>query len=381
MAATVSPPNKSTLAIEKFDPIIPKNTSELLVLAQVFYAAGLHSRGITRPEGVAAVIAYGLELGIRPATALNSIYVQNGTARIWGTLPLGLVLASGLMEGTPKEWFSGEGDERTAHCVIKRRGDEQGAVEFTYSLGQAKHAGLLGKAESKGKKMPWDNDSDLMLKYRARGRGLNDKFADVLNGLTIAELERDDEPETTGTSHAGGDAAKQSGGASGSGSSSVVVTGVRTDAPGSSPAPQGGKLGSSGEPVTGTTPALSDKLTDSQLHDIRRLMPDWCRRNFVDPDTNKDAALAAWQAFLKVSYGVVKAAELTVAQATDLLSILLPISNAADPAAKVFDSAAKVEAAGNAGESVAPAVEQSAPDAATVTTSTPDPTPAGGTTA
>jgi hypothetical protein len=63
---------------------------------------------------------------------------------------------------------------------VKRKGDAEELVS-TFGLDDAKRAGLLGKQG------PWQTSTKRMLKLRARGFALRDKFADVLAGLVSVE--------------------------------------------------------------------------------------------------------------------------------------------------------------------------------------------------
>jgi hypothetical protein len=138
---------------------------------------------LEEPEKAMVAILHGLEVGLTPMNALQSIAVINSRATLWGDGALGLVQASGKMS-SHKEWLEGEGDKRKAICVVVRRGDpEPKTGEF--SVADAKKAGLWGKSG------PWTQYSDRMLKMRARAFALRDGFSDVLRGLGIAEEVQD----------------------------------------------------------------------------------------------------------------------------------------------------------------------------------------------
>ncbi|MDE2468983.1 MAG: hypothetical protein KGL35_09645, partial [Bradyrhizobium sp.] len=88
-----------------------------------------------------------------------------------------------------KEWIDGTGDQRTAHCIMRRKGYPDD-FHKTFSVADAKKAELFGKAG------PWQTYPDRMLQWRATGFTARAAFADKLSGLILAE-EAMDYPETS----------------------------------------------------------------------------------------------------------------------------------------------------------------------------------------
>lgn len=260
--------------------IVPQNVSELLALADLFFKAGMVPKNCNRPEAVAAVIAFGLEIGIKPAAAVCNIMVQNGRGTVWGDIPLALVRASGLLEHID-ERHEGSGENRKAICTVKRRG-ESGFREGRYSVADARKAELFMKG---GKAGPWDKDTDHMLKLRARGRLLRDVFTDVLNGLAIGE----DADES---------------------SESQKVTVTRTDV--AQPAA-----------VDTAVAAIDGELMIDEytLSAIKSYQDAWFKSQGIDQQNDPDAAVAAWVELIK-TYGKTSAKQLTQEQGRDLLGIL-----------------------------------------------------------
>lgn len=163
--------------------IVPQDFEGAWRIASAVCKAKMAPRGLEEPEKAMVAILHGLEVGLTPMNALQSIAVINSRATLWGDGALGLVQASGKM-ASHKEWFEGEGDKRKAICVVVRKGDpEPKTGEF--SVADAKTAGLWKKAG------PWTQYSDRMLKMRARAFALRDGFSDVLRGLGIAEEVQD----------------------------------------------------------------------------------------------------------------------------------------------------------------------------------------------
>ncbi|PYE89641.1 hypothetical protein C7477_103149 [Phyllobacterium leguminum] len=131
-------------------------------------------------------IMQGMEVGLTPMAALQSIAVVNGRPTIWGDGAIGLVRGSGKLEWI-KERIEGDGENMVAVCEVKRRA-EPAQEPARFSVNDAKKAGLWGKQG------PWQQYPKRMLAMRARAFALRDGFADVLRGLGIAEEVQDIQP-------------------------------------------------------------------------------------------------------------------------------------------------------------------------------------------
>jgi hypothetical protein len=151
--------------------------------ASAVVQSGMAPKGYDAPEKVLIAIQWGAEIGLRPMQALSSIAVIQGRPTVWGDAIPALVRQSGQCEYI-KEWFEGEGDNETAHCEVKRR-DESEPCRRSFSVRDAKAAGLLGKAG------PWQQYRRRMMGLRARSWACRDTFADVLRGLQIREEVQD----------------------------------------------------------------------------------------------------------------------------------------------------------------------------------------------
>ncbi len=162
---------------------VPQNYEEAWRLANTICKADMAPNGLKSPEKVMVAIMHGQEVGFTPMAALQSIAVINGRPTIWGDGALGLVQGSGKMEWI-REAIEGEGDARTATCIVKRFNDKEPKTG-TFSVADAKAAGLWKKAG------PWTQYPDRMLKMRARSWALRDGFSDVLKGLGVTEEVQD----------------------------------------------------------------------------------------------------------------------------------------------------------------------------------------------
>jgi hypothetical protein len=159
--------------------IVPQDFDSAWRIARVITAAGMAPQGFDTAEKAMVAIMHGLELGLTPMNAMQSVAVINNKPTIYGDAAIGLVRASGLLEWI-KETVEGEGDAMTARCVVKRKGEAEPIVG-EFSVADAKIAKLWGKAG------PWTNYWKRMLKVRARAFALRDGFADVLKGMHIKE--------------------------------------------------------------------------------------------------------------------------------------------------------------------------------------------------
>jgi hypothetical protein len=137
------------------------------------------------------VIMAGLELGMAPMQALQSICLINGKTGLYGDGMLAVVRKSGQLEDI-KELISISGEGTTevmvATCRVKRNGKW---VKRTFSKHDAQVAGLWGKRGRDGQPTPWITYPRRMLQMRARAFALRDGFADVLRGMASAEEQAD----------------------------------------------------------------------------------------------------------------------------------------------------------------------------------------------
>lgn len=163
-----------------------RDIDEMWRFANMVSESGLAPKSLSNPKQIIVALQHGMEVGLKPLQALNSIAVINGKPSIYGDAGTALVMASGLLERKDEE-VRGEGDKRTATCVLWRKGIEQPFVG-SFSVAQAKQAKLWGKAG------PWQQYPERMLMWRARTYAYRDGFADCLCGLTFYEESRDIEP-------------------------------------------------------------------------------------------------------------------------------------------------------------------------------------------
>lgn len=172
--------------------IVPTNIEQTYRLAVAICRGGMAPKSYeNNPDRVMVAIMHGMEVGLSPMAAVQSIAVINGFPTIWGDGALGLVRASGLLEDIV-EVIQQEGDELVAVCTVQRKGQKT-PVSNRFTWSEAKRAGLSGKVG------PWQQYPRRMMQMRARSWALRDAFPDVLRGLHMAEevIDMDDAPLPT----------------------------------------------------------------------------------------------------------------------------------------------------------------------------------------
>jgi hypothetical protein len=133
-----------------------------------------------KPEQILCAIQYGIEIGLSPMQALQSIAVINGKPSIYGDGLMALCQSFSECEDIKEEF---DHKTMTATCVVKRKG--RSPVVHQWDIAKASKANLWDKAG------PWKQYPERMLQMRARGFALRDAFADRLKGIITAEEARD----------------------------------------------------------------------------------------------------------------------------------------------------------------------------------------------
>ena len=175
----------------------PKDLDQAYRLAQAVNRAGMAPYGMETAEKVMIALMTGLEVGMPPMMAVQSIAIINKRPCIWGDGLIGIVRSSKECMYV-KEWIDGEGDDRIAVCETKRRGEKE-PVKRTFSVDDAKRAGLwqdearVTRRRKDGSSYETDNDSpwykypQRMLQMRARAWCLRDVYADIIRGIQVRE--------------------------------------------------------------------------------------------------------------------------------------------------------------------------------------------------
>lgn len=159
--------------------LAPKDLDEAMRFADMLAGSALVPKDyVGKPGNCLVAIQWGMEIGLQPMQAMQSIAVINGRPSLWGDAMLGLVKSHPAFE-----WIKEECDGNVATCTLKRRGEPE--VIQTFTMEDAKRAGLTGKQG------PWTQYPKRMLQMRARGFALRDAFPDALRGLISSEEARD----------------------------------------------------------------------------------------------------------------------------------------------------------------------------------------------
>jgi hypothetical protein len=177
-----------TTELQKVNPtaqlafnVAPKTFDELWRFADMAATTALVPKQYQgRPADIFIAAQWGLHIGMHPIVAIQNICVINGRPSLYGDAMIALVRASGKLEYMKESWDEAK---QMAICELKRVGEYPCAE--TFSMEDAKKAGLLGKAG------PWSTYPKRMAKFRARGFALRDNFADVLGGLISSEEAQD----------------------------------------------------------------------------------------------------------------------------------------------------------------------------------------------
>lgn len=163
-------------------PIVPQTWQDAVSMAGALVRAEMvpkHFLGSVEKTTVA--ILAGLEVGLPPITAVQSIYIINNMPCLFGDGLIGVVRGSGLLEDIEEHMeFDDKGLPMLSVCRVKRKG-EKTWTEHTLTRAQAQRAGWWAKSG------PWTQTPQRMMQLRPRSWCLRDKFADVLKGLHSAE--------------------------------------------------------------------------------------------------------------------------------------------------------------------------------------------------
>lgn len=172
---------------DQIKPFIPSGFASVYSFAELIAASNMAPKDMKTPEQISVAIFHGMEVGMTPMAALQSIAVINGRPSIWGDGALALIRASGQLDDI-EEFYEGEFYDANgqpdpnfkAVCRITRKGAKRPVVS-EFSIGDAKMANLWTKAG------PWKEYPKRMLKMRARAFAIRDEFTDIMRGLGIAE--------------------------------------------------------------------------------------------------------------------------------------------------------------------------------------------------
>ncbi len=195
--AVAQPPKAPLVVGSRVAAIVPTDVEQIFRLASAIAAAewapksylvdGRNPQLGYDKNKIVVGIMQGMEVGLTPMAALQSIAVINGMPSLWGDGLLAVVRASGLMVDIKEEVsFDDKGSPDYAVCTVWRV-NQATPIQRMFTRAQAQKANLWSKQG------PWSNYPQRMLAMRARAWALRDGFADVLRGMRSAE-ELEDAP-------------------------------------------------------------------------------------------------------------------------------------------------------------------------------------------
>jgi hypothetical protein len=171
--------NELTTQGEPTFSLSPRNLAEAMEFAKIIASSDMVPKDyINKPGNVLVAVQTGAELGLKPMQSLQGISVINGRPGVWGDAMRALVISHPEFEDLHE-------DKQDTHCTVtlKRRG--RSAVVTTFTMEDAKKAGLAGKQG------PWQTAPKRMLQMRAFAFAARDLFADALKGIKSIEEIRD----------------------------------------------------------------------------------------------------------------------------------------------------------------------------------------------
>lgn len=200
--ALVAVPRNSTLSAgHRATGLVPQSFEDVQRIANMAVASGLFkgSKDDNKESLLAKAtmaIMQGLECGVPPMQAVQSIAVINGKCAMYGDLLKAVIWAAGFKI---HEELTGTGDKQIATCTITRPDGDK--ITRSFSVAQAKKARLWDEREKVtkyDKTVPndsaWYKFPDRMLAWRAFGFAAKDGASDATRGLLVREDVESDSP-------------------------------------------------------------------------------------------------------------------------------------------------------------------------------------------
>lgn len=183
LPAKTEPPREATTIGEHGVEL--RTSAQLIKFAELVVKSKLAPKGMEQPEQVFIAIQAGMELGFSPMRALSAVAVVNGRPSLMGEAALAKIRESKVCSYGPIVTHCGDGESLRGSVKFARHDMGAEIIEVTFSVADAKRAGLWSKAG------PWTQYPMDMLEWRAVARACKRYFSDVLMGLTIAEEAQD----------------------------------------------------------------------------------------------------------------------------------------------------------------------------------------------
>src|ERR1051326_8757368 len=103
--------------------LVPRTMEEAIKFSSTLAKSDLVPKDfVDKPANILVAIQWGLEFGLQPMQAMQSIAVINGRPSLWGDAVIALVRASEVCEYIYEEIAP---DGNSATCRTKRKGEEE----------------------------------------------------------------------------------------------------------------------------------------------------------------------------------------------------------------------------------------------------------------
>ena len=158
---------------------MPSSWDDACRIAKYISQTGLTPDALRGKEwDILYIVATGHEYGLSPIQAIREIVIIKGKPYLSALLRIGMVKNSPvceyfrMVESTPTH----------ATFETKRRGE--GVTKLTYTIEQARLAGLAGRKDEKGNLLQdqWNKDPALMLRRRCGSQLADEVYSDVTRG-------------------------------------------------------------------------------------------------------------------------------------------------------------------------------------------------------
>jgi hypothetical protein len=174
------------IPISESGELVYTQWDQLTQISKQIMNAGISKIG--NPVQINLIILKGKKLGLDIFEALENISVINNKTCISGALASALVDRSGLLVDR-SHVYEGEGDTRKCVATVQRK--DRSKTSFSFSIREAKQAGLYPGKPGSG----WHSYPDSMLYWRCMGFCYRREFSDVLQGMYLTEEIIDEMPE------------------------------------------------------------------------------------------------------------------------------------------------------------------------------------------
>jgi hypothetical protein len=160
--------------------LVLKSAADLKLVAELFINSGVVPHSFDTAAKIAVVVEAGQELGFKPWQSIQNFHIVQGQLGLKSTAIGGLIRSSGVCKHLKQSYSGKEGTDSFCAVVTSQRKDDVTEHETSFSVADAKAAGLWGKDN-------WKHYPKDMLMWRALSRHGRAFYGDVLCGFYSAE--------------------------------------------------------------------------------------------------------------------------------------------------------------------------------------------------